>query len=55
MVRFLMWFLFWLFTLCSIDVKVRYTDGLCINFKGWMTPVINWFKQKADGGSDEHS
>ena len=50
MIRFLSWLLFWLFTLCAVDINVKYSDGLHIKFKGWVTPVLAWINEKRKEG-----
>lgn len=47
MIRLLFWDILWICTLCSIDIDVKYTDGLHIKFNGWGTPLLNWLKRKA--------
>ena len=35
MIRFLLWFALWLLTLTSIEIHIRYTDGLEVHLRGW--------------------
>lgn len=36
MIRFIMWGLLWLLTLGTMDIKVKYEDGLYIEFNSWL-------------------
>lgn len=36
MFRFMMWGLLWVLTLGIMDIKVKYSDGLTIEFNSWL-------------------
>ena len=37
MMRTVLWFFVWALTLFSARIKVSYTDGVEIDFKGWLS------------------
>ncbi len=46
MIRFMLWVTFWVATLCILDIKVEYADGLKIELKGWCTRLSDRLKNR---------
>lgn len=40
MIRFTLWLIFYIVLLGAVSVKVKYSDGLSLNFKGWLDYLL---------------
>ena len=36
----------WLVTLCVLDIKIVWSDGLSIDLHGWGTPLWKWLHKR---------